>query len=212
LEENVNYTDTYGIGPRRATFLLVALGALCLAVPAGAQQGRSQAAPAAAQPGSDTYRIQPGDKLFISVWKEEGLAQTVVVRPDGRITFPLAGEFAAAGKTVDVVTGEIRDKLVRLIPEALVTVDVAEIRGARVYIIGQVQMPGQHLVNPSVDVMQALSMAGGLTAFASPGDVRILRRTANGQAALPFDYGAVIRGRNLDQNIMLQDGDVVIVP
>ncbi len=205
---------TYGTGPlvARTTFLLLALGGLLLAVTASAQPPARAQPGASAPPGGETYRIRPGDKLFISVWKEEGLAQTVIVRPDGRITFPLAGEFAAAGKTIEALSGEIRDKLVRLIPEAQLTVDVAEIRGVRVYIIGQVQMPGQHLVNPTIDVMQALSMAGGLTAFASPNDVRILRRTANGQAALPFDYGAVIRGRNLDQNIMLEDGDVVIVP
>lgn len=165
-----------------------------------------------AQPSSATYRIQPGDKLFISVWKEEGLAQTVIVRPDGGITFPLAGELSASGKTVAALTEEIRTRLVRFIPEALVTVDVAEIRGARVYIIGQVNKPGELIMNPTLDVIQALSMAGGLTAFASSGDIRILRRSTDSQTAIPFDYNAVIRGRSLDQNIMLEDGDVVIVP
>jgi polysaccharide export outer membrane protein len=206
LETDVNYKLVAG-----PLFVLVALGALCLDSPAWAQQAaRAPATPAPT--GEQTYRVRSGDKLFISVWKEEGLAQTVIVRPDGRITFPLAGELSAAGKTIDVLTGELRDRLVRLIPEALVTVDVAELRGARIYIIGQVQMPGERIVTQTVDVMQALSMAGGLSAFASPNDVRILRRTGEGQRALPFDYGAVIRGRNLEQNIMLEDGDVVIVP
>jgi polysaccharide export outer membrane protein len=169
--------------------------------------------PLRAQDDTDgVYRVQPGDKLFISVWKEEGLAQTVIVRPDGGFTFPLAGELDATGKTVANLTEEIRARLIRLIPEAIVTVDVAEIRGAKVYIIGQVTMPGQFVMNPLLDVIQALSMAGGLTPFASPSDIRILRRGPDGQRAIPFDYGAVIRGRELDQNIMLEDGDVVIVP
>ena len=167
---------------------------------------------AIAQGADASYRVQPGDKLFISVWKEEGLAQTVIVRPDGGITFPLAGEINAGNKTIGAITEEIRARLIRFIPEALVTVDVAELRGARVYIIGQVGMPGEFVMVSDLDVIQALSMAGGLTAFASPGDIRILRRGPNGQTAIPFDYNAVIRGRNLDQNLTLEDGDVVIVP
>jgi polysaccharide biosynthesis/export protein len=207
LEADVNYK--LGAG-RIVALLLVALGAVFLDSPARAQQAAR--GPASPPPAEQTYRVRTGDKLFISVWKEEGLAQTVIVRPDGRITFPLAGELAAAGRTIDDVTGELRQRLVRLIPEALVTVDVAELRGARIYIIGQVNMPGERIVTQAVDVMQALSMAAGLSAFASPNDIRILRRSTEGQRALPFDYGAVIRGRNLEQNIMLEDGDVVIVP
>lgn len=165
-----------------------------------------------AQVEQEAYLVQPGDSLFISVWREEGLEQTVIVRPDGGFTFPLAGEFTAAGKTIADLTDEIRARLSQFIPDAPVTVGVAEIRGTRIYIIGQVQTPGQFLVNPTVDVMQALSMAGGLTAFASPSDIRILRRTPDGQRAIGFDYSQIIRGRGLDQNIMLADGDVVIVP
>ena len=167
---------------------------------------------ASAQARDSTYRIRPGDKLFISVWKEEGLAQTAIVRPDGGVTFPLAGELNARDKTVAALTEEIRARLIRFIPEALVSVDVAELRGARVYIIGQVQKPGEFIMNPTLDVLQALSLAGGVTAFASPGDIRILRRDAQGQKAIQFNYDAIIRGRDLQQNITLEDGDVVIVP
>ena len=169
-------------------------------------------ASASAQSRDAAYRVRPGDKLFISVWKEEGLAQTAIVRPDGGFTFPLAGELNATGKTVAALAEEIRARLVRLIPEAVVTVDVAELRGARVYIIGQVQKPGEFTTLSTIDVLQALSMAGGVTAFASPGDIRILRRDAQGQKAISFDYDAIIRGRDLEQNITLEDGDVVIVP
>lgn len=181
------------------TVLLVIAGAL------GSVSANAQATDA-------TYRVRSGDKLFISVWKEEGLEQTVIVRPDGGFTFPLAGELNANDKTIAQITEELRSRLIRYIPEALVTVDVAELRGARVYIIGQVQMPGEFIMNPALDVIQALSMAGGLNAFASPNGIRILRRGTGGQSAIPFDYSAVIRGRDLEQNIMLQDGDVVIVP
>ena len=100
------------------------------------------------------------------------MAQTAIVRPDGGFTFPLAGELNATDKTVAALAEEIRARLVRLIPEAVVTVDVAELRGARIYIIGQVQMPGEFTALSTLDVLQALSMAGGVTAFASPGDIR----------------------------------------
>ena len=182
--------------------------ALVVVVATGLLGGTS----ASAQARDPTYRIRPGDKLFISVWKEEGLAQTAIVRPDGGFTFPLAGELNARDKTVAALAEEIRARLIRFIPEALVTVDVAELRGARVYIIGQVQKPGEYIMNPTLDVLQALSLAGGVTAFASPGDIRILRRDAQGQRAIPFNYDALIRGRDLQQNITLEDGDVVIVP
>lgn len=199
--------------PHRQTFL-PALGLLAIALAGPLASSPASAQPDAADvgPSSAEYRVGPGDSLFISVWKEEGLEQTVIVRPDGGFTFPLAGEFMAAGKTIAQLTDEIRQRLSQYIPEPPVTVGVAEIRGTRIYIIGQVQQPGEFIVNPRVDVMQALSMAGGLNAFASSSGIRILRRDPNGQRAIPFNYDQIIRGRQLDQNIMLEDGDTVIVP
>jgi polysaccharide export outer membrane protein len=203
--------------PFGAVSLLLAAACLFLGTLAGAQNApspRNVAPPpnATTAQNAEASRIRPGDKLLISVWKEEGLTQTAIVRPDGGFSFPLAGELNARNKTIAAVTEEIRSRLVRLIPEAMVSVDVAELRGARVYIIGQVNMPGEFIMVSSLDVIQALSMAGGLTAFAAPSDIRILRRSAAGQTAIRFDYNAVIRGRDLEQNITLEDGDVVIVP
>ena len=191
---------------------LVVAAAGLLGGTSASAQSRDSASPQSAQSRDSAYRVRPGDKLFISVWKEEGLAQTAIVRPDGGFTFPLAGELNATDKTVAALAEEIRARLVRLIPEAVVTVDVAELRGAKIYIIGQVQMPGEFTALATLDVLQALSMAGGVTAFASPGDIRILRRGAQGQRAIPFNYDAIIRGRDLEQNITLEDGDVIIVP
>jgi len=94
----------------------------------------------------------------------------------------------------------------------VVTITVQEIRGNKIFVLGQVNRPGEFIVNPSVDVMQALSMAGGTTPFASLGDIVILRRTPSGKTALPFRYNDVARGKKLEQNIDLQSGDVVVVP
>jgi polysaccharide biosynthesis/export protein len=135
------------------------------------------------------------------------------VRPDGTFSFPLAGQMDARGKTVQELQQMLTDRLRKFISDPVVTVSVQQINGNKVYVIGQVNKPGEFIVNPKVDVMQALSMAGGTTPFAALGDIMILRRSDSGQqTALPFRYTDVVRGRNLDQNIMLQAGDVVVVP
>jgi polysaccharide export outer membrane protein len=159
------------------------------------------------------YTVKPGDILAVSVWKEPDLQGPVLVRPDGAFSFPLAGQMDARGKTVQELQQLVTERLKKFISDPVVTVSIQEIKGNKVYVIGQVNKPGDFIVNPRVDVMQALSMAGGTTPFAALGDIMILRRTEGGQQqALPFRYTDVIRGRNLDQNITLQAGDVVVVP
>ncbi len=172
------------------------------------------AAPASAQElPSGAYTVKPGDILEVSVWKEEDLQREVLVRPDGRFSFPLTGDVVATGKTVEDLRAEITSSLQRFIPDLLVTVTVMEIRGNKIYIIGQVNKPGEFIMNPSVDVMQALSMAGGTTAYASLNSIVILRRDSGGmQRAISFAYKDVERGRSLEQNIVLVAGDVVVVP
>ena len=96
--------------------------------------------------------------------------------------------------------------------EPVVIVSLQEINGNTIYVIGQVNNPGEFVMKHAVDVMQALSMAGGTTPFASLNDILILRRLADNQVAVPFRYSDVVRGRRLDQNIRLQSGDVVVVP
>jgi len=163
-------------------------------------------------PLDESYLVKPGDTLEISVWKEEGLLQTVIVRPDGGFSFPLAGDVNAAGKTVDMITEELVRKLSRFIPDLVATVMVTAFDGNKIYVIGQVLNPGAFVMNPRVDVMQALSLAGGTTPFASLNDIKILRRRRGNQSVLGFRYNDVAKGRNLEQNILLESGDVVVVP
>ena len=158
------------------------------------------------------YTLQPGDQLQIDVWREEELQRAIMIRPDGKFTFPLAGEINAAGRTVADIQGEITAKLRNYIPEAVVTVSVTGIEGNQVYVIGQVPNPGAFIMNPRLNVLQALSLAGGMTPFASTNDIVVLRGQGAQQKSLPFRYEDVARGRNLEQNILLEAGDVVIVP
>jgi len=158
------------------------------------------------------YTVKPGDLLSINVWKEPDLQKETLVRPDGSFSFPLVGEVDAKGKTVADLNKTMSQRLAKYISDPVVTVAIQEIKGNKVYVIGQVNKPGEFIMNPSVDVMQALSMAGGTTPFASLGDIVVLRRTPGGKQAVPFHYNDVVKGRRMDQNIDLQAGDVVVVP
>ena len=159
------------------------------------------------------YKVNPGDILEINVWKEEGLQQEVFVRPDGGISFPLAGSFSAHNLTLDEIEKAISEKLKHFISDLVVTVSAKQLLGNKVYVIGQVNKPGEYIVNSYVDVMQALSMAGGMTPYASVNNIIILRRDKKGkQHAIEFEYGSLEDGDDLHQNIMLHVGDVVVVP
>ncbi len=160
----------------------------------------------------DGYSLQPGDILDISVWKEPDLQREVLVRPDGGISFPLVGNIKAKNSTVQDVNKAIATRLAKYIPDPVVTVSLKQMLGNRVYVVGKVLKPGEFLINRNVDVMQALSMAGGLNPFAAGDEIMILRRTNGVQKSIPFRYRGVVEGKDLAQNIVLKPGDVVVVP
>jgi polysaccharide export outer membrane protein len=158
------------------------------------------------------YKVLPGDVLQISVWKEEDLQAEVLVLPDGTFSFPLAGEISTSNRSVLDLQEEVTRRLSRYISDPVVTVSVRQVLGNKVYVIGQVRSPGVFVVNPQVDVIQALSMAGGTTPFAALNEIKILRRSGDRQHAISFRYNDVAKGLDLEQNIILQSGDVVVVP
>lgn len=158
------------------------------------------------------YQIGPEDVLEISVWKEEGLKKEVLVRPDGGLSFPLIGEVQAVGKTTAQIQKEITDRLEKFIPDPVVSVSLLKVVGNKIYVIGKVNRPGEFPAGRYVDVLQALSMAGGLTPFASENNIKVLRKENGKDVVMPFRYSQVQKGENLDQNIILKSGDVVVVP
>ena len=159
-----------------------------------------------------TYRIQPGDVLEVSVWKEEDLVKQVLVRPDGGLSFPLVGDIQAAGKSVADLQELITERLTKYIPDPVVTVSTLKLDGNKVYVIGKVTRPGEFQTNRYMDVVQALSMAGGMTPYAADNKITVLRRENGKQRSIPFRYGDIEKGEGLEQNIILQSGDVVVVP
>lgn len=159
-----------------------------------------------------SYRVGPEDLLEISVWREDALKKEALVRPDGGLSYPLIGEVQAAGKTVLEIREEIAKRLERFIPDPAVSVAILKVGSQRIYVIGKVNKPGDYPIGRYVDVLQALSMAGGLTPFAESNDIRVMRREGGRQIVLPFEYGRVVRGQKLEQNVQLRGGDVVVVP
>lgn len=168
-----------------------------------------KAAPKASVPS--TYIVDAGDVLAISVWKDEGLDKQVLVRPDGGITFPLVGEIHAGGMTVDQIAAEISKRLSEFLSDPAVTVAVMTVN-QKIYVVGKVMKPGEFVTPARVDVMQALAMAGGPAPFADTDDIKIIRRTQGNTTTFEFDYDAVASGDKLEQNILLNRGDVVVVP
>ena len=161
---------------------------------------------------SRQYRLNPEDEIKISVWKEEDLQGEVLVRPDGGISFPLVGDLKAGGKTIQELQNEIAGKIQRYIPEAVVSVSLVKLAGLKVYVIGKVNKPGLFVLGDYVDVMQALSLAGGVTPYADHDKIKILRRKNGQNIVFPFAYTEVAKGKKLEQNIVLETGDVVVVP
>jgi polysaccharide export outer membrane protein len=175
----------------------------------------------APRPGADalpfaavaTYRLQPGDVIEISVWKEPDLKREALVRSDGGVSFPLAGDLRVAGLTPTEVRVELESRLREFIPDVTASVAVLAINGNQVYVVGKVNRPGVYKFDRPVDVMQVLSLAGGATEFAEVDDIRILRRGADGaQRTFAFEYSRVADGRQLEQNIVLESGDTLVVP
>jgi polysaccharide biosynthesis/export protein len=165
------------------------------------------------EPSADnTYRIQPGDVLEVSVWREEDLLKQVLVRPDGGMSFPLVGDIQAAGKSVADLQKLITERLTKYIPDPVVTVSTLKLDGNKVYVIGKVARPGEFQANRYMDVVQALSVAGGMTPYAADNKITVLRRENGKQKSIPFRYGDIEKGEDLEQNIILRSGDVVVVP
>jgi len=159
------------------------------------------------------YRLSPGDGVEISVWKEDGLQQqTYLISPDGTIIFPLIGTLTATGKTITELKNIITTKLSDYISEPSVTVKLMGNQGNTIFVIGKVGKPGQYYSSRKIDVLQALSLAGGLSVYASESSISILRRIGNEIKVFPFDYSNVIKGENLEENILLEPGDTVTVP
>jgi polysaccharide export outer membrane protein len=158
------------------------------------------------------YVIGPPDRLRIAVWKNPELSGEVPVRPDGKISVPLIDDVQAAGLTPLELKEVLTQALSEFVANPDVTVTVVGVESQVVFVLGEVGREGPITLTRNLRVLDALSTAGGFSSFADKGDVRILRRTANGIEEYRFDYDAYLAGDAPESNLLLQQGDTIVVP
>ena len=161
---------------------------------------------------AESFYVGPGDVLEISVWKDENLSRELVITPDSILSYPLIGDVNVTNMSVAEIRMVLTKKLSEYIPDASVAVIVKQINSLKAYVIGQVKNPGVFAITQETRVMQALAMAQGLTPFAAERDIHILRYEGKTIRKIGFDYKEVLKGNNLEQDIVLKRGDVIVVP
>jgi polysaccharide export outer membrane protein len=161
---------------------------------------------------SQDYIIGPEDTVEVQVWKNPDLSRTVTVRPDGKLSLPLIGDVQAAGQTAAQLTEAVTEKLKTYYREpAQVTVIVTQVNSYAIYVLGEVKGQGKHIVRSGTTFLQAISLAGGFTPFASKNKITLRRRSADSkESAIPIRYRDVLAGQQA--NLILKPGDTIIVP
>jgi polysaccharide export outer membrane protein len=191
--------------------ILTALLCSVLITPAMAQIAAPPPADAArATTTPPDYQMVPGDKLRVEVYKDPQLSQSLQIRPDGKITLPLVGDLAAAGRTPTELRDAVAASLKEYIKDPVVTVIVVETVPEVIYVMGEVNTPGPQPMRGPISVLQALAMAGGFKDFAHTKDIRILRKSPAGLRTLRFNYNEAVKGSGTP--LLLMAGDTVIVP
>jgi polysaccharide export outer membrane protein len=197
---------------KRFCWLLFAVAVLAFSLGSRASENASSPVKSpAAESVHAAYIVQPGDLLQVSVWKESEIAREVLIRPDGGLSFPSAGDDQASRLTVPELEQELTKRIRKYIPEAVVTVAIRDPRGDQFFVAGRVNRPGQFTSLRPIDVMQALSFAGSATPFASLNDIRVLRRANGTETSIPHRYGRTEKGKSLKDDKLLQRGIVVVV-
>jgi polysaccharide export outer membrane protein len=196
-----------------AAFFAVACGAVslgCASLPFG-----SRAVPPPPEPHPmelDEYVIGPADVLRITVWKNPELSGVMPVRPDGKISIALLDDVQAAGLTPLELKEVITESLREYVADPDVTIVLEQVASPQVFVLGEVARQGPIPLTRNLRVLDALSISGGFSVFADRNDVRVIRRTAEGSVEYHFDYGAYLDGKAHESNLLLRNGDTIVVP
>lgn len=158
------------------------------------------------------YVIGPDDVLNIVFWREPDISGDVVVRPDGIVSLPLINDVAAAGLTPEQLRAKILESATRYLTDPNVSVVVKAINSRKVYVTGLVNKIGAFTLTAPTTVLQLIAMAGGLQDYADEENISIVRTDKGKQVSFRFNYKDVVKRRKLEQNILLQPGDVIVVP
>ena len=192
-------------------FSFVLLTALSVgpAVAQGSLPSVARSGPTVATNSTD-YKMVVGDKLRVEVYKDPQMSQSLQIRPDGKITLPLLGDVAAAGKTPAALRDSLTSSLKEFITSPVVTVIVVEAQPQTVSVIGEVNAPGTHPIKGQTTVVEALAMAGGFKDFANTKNITIQRSTPTGTTRIKFNYKDAIKSES--KQMCVEPGDVIIVP
>ncbi|OIP46940.1 MAG: sugar ABC transporter substrate-binding protein [Deltaproteobacteria bacterium CG23_combo_of_CG06-09_8_20_14_all_60_8] len=183
---------------------LLLLALLCAMLPPLAARAEDTPVP--------EYTIGLGDAIEVHIWKEPELSRPVTVRLDGRISLPLLGDLEAAGKTFPNLTAELEKRYSKIIAEPAVTVMLQESRSRRYYILGQVTNAGEFPLDTPITVLQAIARSGGFREWAKTDNIAVIRRANNQEKILKFDYDALVKGKDVTQNLAIAPGDTIVVP
>ncbi len=160
-----------------------------------------------------SYQIGIGDVLEITTWKEPDFSRDgVLVRVDGKISFPLLNDFPAAGLSPMELKYNIEKGLKAFVSTPVVTVHVKEPVSQKFYVLGEVLRTGEYPLVKHLTVLQAFALAGGFTEWASKKEIILLRHEGGKDKIYRINYKDIVRGANFEQNLKLQADDTIIVP
>lgn len=161
----------------------------------------------------DSYIIGNGDVLEIVTWKEPDFSRDqVIVRLDGKISFPLLDDIVAAGKSPTQLKQDIQNGLKKFVSDPHVTVTVRNAASQRFYILGEVVHTGEYPLTKKLTVLQAFALAGGFTEWASKKEIILLRHDQGKEKVIRVDYKDIVKGNDFSQNVQLHADDTIVVP
>lgn len=202
----------FRIRPSPAVALVVALTASIAACVGCAQHVVNEREYEA--PGE--FLLGPEDVLEITVWKNQDLSRTAVIRPDGLISLPIIGDVQAAGLSANILAERIAERLKKFVTTPAVSVSVKEINSYSVFVLGEVMKPGKYQLKSYTTVLDAISVAGGFTEFAKKNKLQVVRKSVNGngrihEVRIPVRYDDLVTGRGEPGNFVLKSGDTLVV-
>ena len=197
--------------------LLVVMGMPFGVLVGCAAPSNKEAVEEASKPVSREFLLGPEDVLEVTVWRNQDLSRTVVIRPDGKISLPLIGDVQASGLTSAEVAKKIAARLTEFKENPNVSVSVKEVNSYFIYVLGEVLKPGKYPIKSYATVLQGVSLAGGFTLYASKNRMQVIRTLTNGdgkenQLRIPVPYNELVSGKGEIENFILKSGDTIVVP
>jgi polysaccharide export outer membrane protein len=192
--------------------LCVLMAACSASLPSVSTLAREQQAAQTAVSSDDSYVLGPGDLLAVDLWREPELSKQTSVRLDGKISLPLVNEVDAGGLTCSELRRQLTEKYQNFVSAPVVSVTVVESRSKKIYVSGKVVKPGEYPLQKNMTVAHAISLAGGLTEWADASDIKLIRKMKGVQKTFRVDYNAIVSGKDLSQNVLVEPDDTIFVP